>query len=136
MHRAAVERPGAFTPIPHKLYLAAKRRRCQIPGCHAVYGTLKQYDGSAKDLILVKQQIHHLLGRRFLNHNGIFEHSLANLLSVCNFCHGRAKVAEDRLAVADLAGFMEEMRRINFPLRKIAGFACSVGLTEFQRWLI
>jgi hypothetical protein len=136
MHRASVPRLGEFTKIPHKMWQAVKRHRCQIEGCHAVYGTLKQYEWSAKQLILVKQAIHHLLPRRWLNERGIYEHHLKGLLSICGYCHGRAKVAEDRLFVADLMGFMEGMHSIGFPTRKIAAFAVSVGLKEFQRWLI
>lgn len=140
MHRALVERPGDFTVIPHKMYLAAKRRRCQIATCHAVYQSLKSYKSNYSSnpgrLTFVKQHIHHLLPRRWLHQHAIYEHYLGNLLSVCATCHGRAKVAEDRLFVADLMGFMEGMRRINFPVRKIAAFAVSVGLKEFQRWLI
>ena len=136
MHRPPVERPGDFTVLPHKMYLAAKRARCQIQDCHAVYQSLKSYASHPGRLTLVKQHIHHLVPRRYLHQYAIYEHYQGNLLSVCATCHGRAKVVEDRLFLADLMGFMEGMRRINFPVRKIAGFACSVGLTEFQRWLI
>jgi len=136
MHRPPVERPGDFTVLPHKMYLAAKRARCQIPDCHAVYQSLKSYASHPGRLTLVKQHIHHLIPRRYLHQYAIYEHYQGNLLSVCATCHGRAKIVEDRLFLADLMGFMEGMRRINFPVRKIAAFACSVGLTEFQRWLI
>lgn len=135
MRRERQQRPGDFTPIPHKMWQAVKRHRCQVVTCHAVYDTLKSYKTSMR-LTIVKQHIHHLIPRRWLHSQGIYEHHHGNLFSVCATCHGRAKVVEDRLFVADLVGFMEGMRSINFPVRKIAAFAVSVGMKEFQRWLI
>ena len=89
MHRPPVERPGDFTVLPRKMYLAAKRARCQIPACHAVYQSLKSYASHPGRLTLVKQHIHHLIPRRYLHQYAIYEHYQGNLLSVCATCHGR-----------------------------------------------
>lgn len=83
---------------------------------------------------MLTQHIHHLLPRRFLNQRGIYEHDPSNLYSICEVCHGRAKVYEDCLFRGDVVGFLQGMNRIGFPVNKILAFARSVGLMEFEKW--
>ena len=78
--------------------------------------------------VVLNEVIHHLLARRWCDEHGIDPHAVANLISICQLCHGRANRIEDKLWTGDLVGFMREMRRINFPVDRIVAFAASAGL--------
>lgn len=129
MRRPSPERTGKFTAIPAPHRMKAHRKKCQV--CGQAYDKILSWVNGG--VIVLNEHIHHLIPRRWLNEHGIFEHSMENLLSICNYCHGKAKVIEDCLWHGDLLGFLSGMRRINFPVEKIVAFALSVGLEEFGR---
>lgn len=108
--------------MPAAVIRQVSRERCSLWTCGKEYTFLRT------------EHIHHLLPRRWLNERGIYEHSPMGLLSVCERCHGRARVHEDCLFRGDLVGFMQGMNQIGFPVDRIRAFARSVGLMEFDRW--
>ncbi len=127
-------RPGNFTPIPPKMLKRAHRKQCQV--CATAYGSIRCFEGTDKRAFGIRRQhVHHLIPRRWLNHHGIYEHYNENLLSVCDRCHGKAKVYEDMLLKGDVVGFLSGMRQINFPVARIQAFAHKVGIVELAKGL-
>lgn len=133
MLKTKVSRPGKFTGIPESTRSKVSRKRCSI--CGAKYGKLF-FDEGKLQVWRPLEHIEHLIPRRWLEERGLPEHHPKNLLSVCQVCHGKAKVPEDRLYQGDLLGFLQAMKTTGFPVEKIVAFAVSVGLTEFAQWQI
>lgn len=128
MLKTTVTRQGEFTEIPKSAYRAATRKRCRV--CGLRYGKMV-YEKGHFNIWTPVQHIHHLIPRRFLEEHGINPHKVEGLFSVCQQCHGRAKAPEDRLFQGDVLGFLQGMKRANFPVGKIINFAVKIGLTEF-----
>lgn len=130
MLKTTVTRQGEFTPIPPAAYRAASRKRCRV--CGVRYGKMV-FDKGRFEVWTAAQHIHHLIPRRFLEEHGINPHKVEGLFSVCQQCHGKAKAPEDRLFQGDVLGFLQGMKRANFPVEKIVTFAVRMGFLEFRR---
>jgi len=127
MARPRPIRIGDFTAIPAPARMKAHRPNCQV--CGQKYDIISSpFAATDQAFIIVDEVIHHLLARRWCMEQGIDPHDIANLISICQVCHGRANRIEDRLWRGDIVGFMTEMRRINFPVERIVAFAASVAL--------
>ena len=126
MARARPKRVGAFTAIPAPARFKAHRTRCQV--CRQRYDVISSpFAANDTPFVILNEVIHHLIARRFCEEHGIYPHADANLISICQLCHGRANRIEDKLWHGDFVGFITEMRRINFPVDRIVAFAASVG---------
>jgi hypothetical protein len=139
MLKARQTRDGEWTPIPPRLRKEAKRKKCSV--CRVHYGFVRfdaDTSGEVRKIIRAKEAIHHLIPRRYLESRGVDPHYPLNLISICNECHGKTKVAEDRLFSGDLIGWLREMARINMPMDRIFQVASSLHLTELYqtaRWV-
>jgi hypothetical protein len=124
-----VERRGAFNHIPRYIRVQVTRRSCQIPTCGRGYGRV--FCEAGNKIKHPRQVIHHLIPRRWLEEHGIFEHYPSGLLSICQYCHGRMKPAEDRLYQGDVIGFLTICKNAGLPVERIVKFALSIGIKEF-----
>jgi hypothetical protein len=131
MLKNPVTRKGAFTPIPKYIRRQVTRTRCSI--CFQPYNRVYTIGHGVR---LPKQVIHHLIPRRWLNQHGIHEHHVLGLISICQFCHGQLKPAEDRLFNADTLGFLQINKRAGIDPERIIKFALSVGLAHFRGFRI
>jgi hypothetical protein len=123
-----VNRPGDFTRIPDYVRRQVVKTNCQI--CYQPYNRV--YTIERNVIRLPKQHIEHLIPRRWLNEHGIFEHHVLNLLSVCNYCHGGKLKYEDRLYQGDVLSFLQGLKKMNYPVKRVVRFAESLGLREFS----
>ena len=117
--------------MPSAAKAAAHRRVC--PCCDRYYGYLVKVESR---MILVKEAIHHIFGRRFLDEHypDIDVNRPDNLISVCNLCHGAIKVVEDALYRGDVFGFLNGLRILHFPMERVFAMARVLGMKEFERW--
>ena len=127
MLKTEVHRKGAFTPIPKYIRKQVTRKSCAI--CLMPYNRVYTM---GKGLRYPRQVIHHLLPRRWMNQHGIHEHHVTGLISICQFCHGQLKPAEDRLFQGDTFGFLQINKRAGIDPERIIKFALSVGLAHFR----
>lgn len=126
MARTRPKRVGAFTAIPAPARFKVHRVECQV--CHKRYDVISSpFAANDTPFVILNEVIHHLLARRWCEEHGIYPHAVANLVSICQLCHGRANRIEDKLWQGDFLGFATEMRRINFPVDRIVEFAALHG---------
>ena len=131
MLKATGPRQGRWTGMPPRLRREAKRKKCSV--CRIAYGFVRfdQRGMGIKKVIRAKEHIHHLIPRRYLEDRHRDPHFPLNLISICAECHGKMKLAEDRLFSGDLFGWLSEMRRIQMPLNRIYEVARKLTLVEF-----
>jgi HNH endonuclease len=128
MRRPAPKREGKWTEIPTYMRKRVSKVKCQV--CGDTYGTMRS---GVPGFTMLRQNLDHLIPRRWLEARGINPHQTNNLLSVCGSCHGQKKTIEDRLFQGDAIGWLLGLRQIGYPVDQVVNFGISVGLEEFKR---
>jgi HNH endonuclease len=121
-----IEREGPWSNISRPLLARSKRLLCQLCG--------RKYGAMTSDFAQLRQAIHHIIPRRWLEARGLPPHTEVNLMSLCDSCHGRCLMAETHLFAGDTHGFLIDMRRMGFPLERIFEVARFYGLREFENF--
>lgn len=104
--------------------------------CGDEYGKLSiSKSVKANGFVYLRENLDHLIPRRWLEARGINPHQQVNILSVCGPCHGRKKGFEDKLFNADVVGWLSGLRSIGYPVDRILNFAIGAGLEEFRKFL-
>ena len=138
MLKATGPRQGRWTAIPPRLRREAKRKKCGACGVKYGFVRFDTVGTGVRKIIRARQAIHHLIPRRYLESRGVDPHYPLNLISICTECHGKTKLAEDRLFSGDLLGWMAEMKRARMPMQRILKVAYNLQLSEFflaeKRW--
>src|SRR5690348_11426283 len=115
-----IERDGEYVAMPAWLAEQASRPRCEV--CNRLYGSI-----DAERFIHVKQAIDHIFPVRFLLRLHLDPHVLLNTLSLCNSCHARKLLHETRIFSGDVLGFIEGLKVIGYPMKRVEEAAARYG---------
>ncbi len=118
--------------IPANLRQQAHRDTCAV--CKKAYRVIL-YDRQYGKAYKLRENLDHIFGRFWLKSHKFEPQVLVNLISICGRCHGAKKRAESRLEVGDAIGYVQELKRLNWPMTKLRAAAQFYGLNEVVRLL-
>lgn len=127
-----IEREGDWTDIPGPIYYRSKRLLCSL--CGRKYGSIRT--GIHGDVMMeVREAIHHLIPRRWLQQRHLDPHLEVNLISICQSDHARCLRVETLLFAGDVYGFLSELRPISEELyARVFAAAKHYHLEEFLKF--
>ena len=132
MLRSKVTRKGKWTQLPKRNKSAAHRAICSC--CHLHYGYLTMVSGRA--VVRVRESIDHIFPRRWIEEEyaEVDPHQGDNLVSICQLCHGKKKIAEDRLYHGDAFEFLRILKGMKYPMARVFDMAHKLKIRELEGW--
>lgn len=123
MTRAPITRAGDYDKMPAYLSEECGRAKCEV--CCRRYGIIDA------EFIRVRQVCDHIFPVRFLRNLKLDPHVPINILSCCCSCHAEKLAHETRLFGGDVYGFIQGLKRIGYPMRRVNLAAAHYG---FRQW--
>jgi hypothetical protein len=158
MLKGSVKRKGKWTTLPKQNKSAAHRTICTC--CHQNYGYLTMV--AKRTVVRVREHIDHTFPRRWIEQEfpvgicprcdgqkfdrgscqlcantgrlKVDPHQAENLVSICNICHGKKKIAEDALFRGDAFEFIRILKGMRYPLVRVFDMAHRLGIRELEGW--
>ena len=87
-------------------------------------------------IIYLREAIDHIFPRRWIDEEypGTDAHQPENLVSICNICHGKKKIAEDALYRGDVYQFIRILKGMSYPMKPLFAMARRLRIRELEGW--
>jgi hypothetical protein len=89
-----------------------------------------------RNVVRVVEAIDHTFPRRWIQdeYPKVDPHQAENLVSICNICHGKKKIAEDALYRGDAFEFIRILKGMRYPMKRVFDMGHRLGIRELEGW--